>query len=738
MTPSPLDLVWILICTALVFQMQAGFAALEAGLTRARNSINTALKNVADFLVCGLVFWAVGYALMFGTSWDGLVGTTGFLASGREAPGEVAVLVFQLAFAGTAATIVSGAVAERMRFDAYLWLAFAVTAVVYPVQGHWVWNADGWLHQWGMRDFAGSGVVHLAGASIALAATWVLGPRQHRFAEDGTVRRIEGHNVVLAAIGTLSLWFGWLGFNAGSTLAANGQIPLLVLNTLLAGCAGGMSAYVWTRFTGAGAAVRPESLFSGVLGGLVAVTAGCAWVPAWGAAVLGAAGGVVCLLVESLLFRGRIDDPVNAVGVHGGAGVLGVVAWPLFAARADLPAGDVTSQVGIQAAGALAIAAFCGLSGWIICLALKGAGHFRVDAGHEALGLNASEHGSASAISELQDTMLAMTRDNDLSRRVSVDPGSEFQPVAESFNAFAEYMQTTVDSIRMTAQEMGGLASAAHAFNQKLEAATVEQESRSRDIAVSVGSLSREAQAMGDRVQAAAALAAQSREAALSGGEAVGASQSLIREMAGHSAQMHAVMERVATDTAEIEAAIASIGEITKQTHLLALNASIEAARAGDAGRGFAVVAEEVRRLANNTKERAGTIRDTLEKLGQSVESARSVATAGADLSRKAARTGETAATRFREIETRIGSLHENAQDLARNARHQLDVAGTAERDGESLQAANRDAADALREVQRLAREVSSLGLAVANFVNRFQTGDNAPVEGVTGTIELF
>lgn len=737
MTASPLDIVWTLFCTALVFQMQAGFAALEAGLTRARNSVNTALKNVSDFLVCGLVFWAVGSGLMYGLSWDGIVGTSGFMATGRERPADIAALVFQMAFAGTAATIVSGAVAERVRFGAYLWITVAVTAFIYPMEGHWVWNEAGWLHRWGMRDFAGSGVVQFAGGAIALAAAWMAGPRRGRFDDHGKPRRIEGHNMVLGAIGVLSLWFGWLGFNAGSALAADGRVPLLVLNTLLGGCAGGMGATLYTRFASRGF-VRPEAVFSGVVGGLVAVTAGCAWVPPWACVILGAAGGMAALLVEALVVRAKIDDPVNAVGMHGGAGFLGVTAWPLFASPADLPAGGSGSQVVVQAVGAGAIALFCFLAGVVVCKLLALTGTFRISVDEEERGLNAAEHGSASALSELQDTMLAMTRENDLSRRARVDPGTELHPVALSFNAFAEYMQSTVDTIRMTAQEMGVLASAAHAFNQKLETATQEQEGRSADIAISVGSLSREAEAMGDRVQSAAALAAQSRDAALSGGEAVGASQSLIREMAGHSAQMHAVMERVANDTAEIEAAISSIGEITKQTHLLALNASIEAARAGDAGRGFAVVAEEVRRLANNTKERAGTIRDTLAKLGQSVESARVVATAGADLSRKAAHAGETAATRFREIETRIGSLHENAQDLARNARHQLDVSATAERDGVSLKSANRDAADALREVQRLAREVSSLGLAVANFVNRFQSGDSPPIETVNGTIELF
>lgn len=348
-----LDMLWILIATILVFIMQAGFTALETGFVRAKNTINVAIKNVGDLIVSIATFWAVGFGIMFGLSQDGFFGASLFFVS-DQTPYNYTFFLFQAVFAGTAATIVSGAVAERIKFKGYMFISFAIVALIYPVSGHWIWGAiegdtKGWLAAMGFVDFAGSTVVHSVGAWVGLAGAIVLGPRIGRYCE-GKVCEIQPHNLSVAAIGVLILWFGWFGFNGGSTLSASDVVPIVMLNTMLSGAFGGFSAFVISIFVSR----RPlvEKMLNGILAGLVGVTASAHILEPWAAVVMGLGAGAVYYLAEYLLVhRFGVDDPLGAVAAHGFGGLFGTLALSFLAPAAALPAGDHLGQFIIQLIG---------------------------------------------------------------------------------------------------------------------------------------------------------------------------------------------------------------------------------------------------------------------------------------------------------------------------------------------------------------------------------------------------
>ena len=331
---SPVDYVWILVCGFLVFFMQVGFAMVEAGFCRAKNATNLMAKNTIDFVIASLVFMAFGFALMMGQDYRGLIGTSGWFLHGENYDvGRYLMFFWQLVFAGTAATIVSGAVAERLKFKAYFLYSIMVTALIYPIYGHWVWGG-GWLSKLpfgaGHVDFAGSGVVHTIGGFVGLAGAIVLGPRFGKFGKDRKPKAIPGHSITLAALGTFILWFGWFGFNPGSTFSAHQlRIAVIAVNTNLAAAAGAAVAllivFMKTKKWDVG------MMLNGCLAGLVAVTAPCAWIEAWAAVVIGAVAGV--LVVVSVYFWENIgvDDPVGAVSVHAVNGVWGLISVGLFA-----------------------------------------------------------------------------------------------------------------------------------------------------------------------------------------------------------------------------------------------------------------------------------------------------------------------------------------------------------------------------------------------------------------------
>lgn len=378
---------------ALVFFMQAGFAFLGAGLIRSKNTVNYMTKSFLDFCIASLGFWAFGFALMMGGgAASGIIGLEGFFLVDFDDSGLVSWF-FQMVFAGTAATIIAGAVAERTKINAYFAYSFIVGAVVYPIYGHWAWSGDGWLASMGMADYAGSAVVHMIGGFLALAGAIVVGPRKgFREGED-----LKGHNIPYVVIGTFILFFGWFGFNINSdTLGLN------AVNTLLAGAAGATSAiYVVLLRTGK---ADVEMACNGALAGLVGITAGCAYVDPWGAVVIGLIAGVIMIFgVDFIKNVVKADDPVGAVTVHGICGAWGVLAVAIFAAGNNDVSGLVTGDAGLlvpQIVGLLVAAAWGLGAGFVLFKAIDLSMGLRASEEEEMSGLDEPEHG-ASAYPEL-------------------------------------------------------------------------------------------------------------------------------------------------------------------------------------------------------------------------------------------------------------------------------------------------------------------------------------------------
>ena len=388
------DYVWTLIAAFLVFFMQAGFAMLETGLTRAKNAINIMMKNLMDFAFGSLAFWAVGFGLMFGANATGWFGTEGFFFSDFSVSGDpwlYAFWMFQVVFAATAATIVSGAMAERTKFVGYLIYSVFISAFIYPIFGSWAWGSlfhgNGWLENLGFIDFAGSTVVHSVGGWAALAGAIVLGPRIGKYGKDGKPKAIPGHNLILAALGTFILWFGWFGFNPGSTTAASTDIALIAVTTNLSAAAGAVSA-MFTAWVVIG---KPEGSMSlnGAIAGLVAITAPCANVSPTSAVIIGLLAGI--LVVLSTLFVERtlkVDDPVGAVSVHGVCGAFGTLMAAVF--NID---GFSFSQLGVQALGVAAAFLWVFPLAFIMFKIIDKTIGLRVSESEELEGLDLGEHG---------------------------------------------------------------------------------------------------------------------------------------------------------------------------------------------------------------------------------------------------------------------------------------------------------------------------------------------------------
>lgn len=414
-TQAILDNIWIFIAGCLVFFMQAGFALVEAGLTRAKNVANIMAKNLADMTVGALAFFAVGYGIAFGG--DGwFMGTEKFFLSG-QAPFDIgssgignlttaSFFFFQVVFAATAVTIASGAMAERTKFGSYLVFAAVMTGFIYPIIVHWTWGggliADINIGDAVYSDFAGSGVVHLTGGVAALMGAWLLGPRIGKYDSDGNPKAIPGHNIPFAIIGVFILWLGWFGFNPGSELAADTFVMYVAVNTMIAAAAGGLfsTVAVWLK-TG-----KPDVAMvgNGVLAGLVGITAGCGTVSFGGAFIVGAVSGVLVVFSVFFFDRIRIDDPVGAISVHGVCGIWGVLSIGLFARyddaflgrdNAGLFYGGGIDQLIVQALMVLIIVAWVAATAGGVFYALKKTVGLRVTAEEEIEGLDVLEHGLA-------------------------------------------------------------------------------------------------------------------------------------------------------------------------------------------------------------------------------------------------------------------------------------------------------------------------------------------------------
>ncbi len=405
-----LDMIWLVFAASLVFLMQAGFAMVETGLTRAKNAGNIIMKNLMDFSVGALAYWAVGWAFMYGAPGaGGFIGLNGFgLAYDQAAMDAYGVgsmseiyrdWFFQVVFAATAATIVSGAMAERTKFTGYLLYSVVISAVIYPISGHWIWGG-GWLDGLGFHDFAGSTVVHSVGAWSAMVGAIMLGARRGKYVKlngQVTVKAIPGHNLPIAALGVFILWFGWYGFNAGSTLSGSDpDIAWVATTTTLAAGSGAVLAMVtsWVWFG------KPDPTFSmnGALAGLVGITAGTWVIGPGGAVLVGAIAGVLVVASVELFDKVlHIDDPVGAISVHGVCGAWGTLAVGLFGDLAKIESGLTRGgQIGVQLLGVVAVFAWVVVTALVLFGVLKAARLLRVDPKDELLGLDLSEHGSES------------------------------------------------------------------------------------------------------------------------------------------------------------------------------------------------------------------------------------------------------------------------------------------------------------------------------------------------------
>ncbi|MCE5324218.1 ammonium transporter [bacterium] len=402
-----MDTIWVMVTAFLVFWMQAGFAYVEGGLTRAKNTNNIMMKNLMDFCVGSLAYWVIGFGLMFGAG-NAFVGKSGFFLIEKTADTFASLswttvplyakFMFQLVFAATAATIVSGAMAERTKFNAYLIYSAVISAFIYPVVGHWIWGG-GWLASLGFWDFAGSTVVHSTGAWMALVGAWFLGPRIGKFRKNGKANAIPGHNLPMAALGVFILWLGWFGFNPGSTMAANASIAHIATTTNLAAAIGAITAMItaWILFK------KPDvsMTLNGALAGLVAITAPCAFVSPASSIVIGGIAGILVVLAVLFFDKIHLDDPVGAVSVHGVCGAFGTLSLGLFAQEHFQPGttgnglffGGGSSLLLHQAIGVVSVFGFVALCGVILFGLLKSTVGLRVTTEEELDGLDIGEHG---------------------------------------------------------------------------------------------------------------------------------------------------------------------------------------------------------------------------------------------------------------------------------------------------------------------------------------------------------
>ncbi|SFX55615.1 ammonium transporter [Marinospirillum alkaliphilum] len=460
MEKEAIDALWLLLAAILVLLMQGGFLCLESGLTRSKNAINVALKNAFDLLVVVVLYWLVGFALMFGNP-SGWWPEARWIAADFSQLGwhEAGFFFFQLTFCATAATIVSGAIAERSRFFTYVMLTVLITVLVYPVVGHWAWSSafnghEGWLERLGFVDFAGSTVVHSVGGWVALAAVLVIGPRQGRFDAEGRVQEIPGSNLPLAMLGMLFFIFGWLGFNGGSTLAFTAAVPGIIINTLLAGAAGGIVALLVSQRWQEGQRVTPLTI-NGTLAGLVAVTASAHAVSTPAALLIGVIGSLCMLLAERLLLRWRLDDAISAVPVHLAAGIWGTLAVALFGRAEQLDTGlGWFAQLQVQLLGVLAIGLYSFTLALVFLLVLRRWIPLRVSATGEQEGLNVSEHGARTELNELLMAMARQEKSEDLQQRVPVEPFTEVGQIAAQYNRVMDKLNRMVSRTRLIVRDI--------------------------------------------------------------------------------------------------------------------------------------------------------------------------------------------------------------------------------------------------------------------------------------------
>lgn len=726
------DILWVVIAAALVMLMQGGFTLLETGMVRAKNSINVAIKNFVDFCVSAIIFWVFGFAIMFGASAAGIFGTSGFLFGNSVPAYLMAFFLFQLIFAGTATTIVSGAVAERMSFLGYLITTIVIASVIYPVVGHWIWgglvegNATGWLARRGFFDFAGGTVVHSVGGWVALAAVIILGAREGRFEAKGST--YNANNLPLSTLGALVLWFGWFGFNGGSTLGITDQIPLIIVNTVMAGAFGGVAglaaSYASTR------QAEVSTTINGALGGLVAITTSANIQSPATAVLIGAIAGVVVFSIEKLLYRLRIDDAVGAVAVHAGAGVWGALAVAIFGNPALFGSGlGRGGQLAVQMAGIITVFVYAfGLSFLLLWL-LNRFVALRVSPEDERRGLNVAEHGARTALLTLLEEMEEMRVSADLTQRVTVEPFTEvgefaaqynrvlqelersvtrtqaendrlqssvFQllqdvtqlaegdltiraavtndatgAVADSFNFMAERLRQVIGRVQAASQRVGAAANEILTTANQLNEGAVLQAEQILNTSAAVDEMSVSISQVSDNATLSALVGEEARANASEGAKAVRDTIENMRRIRQEVEATAGRIERLERRSREIGNVTKAINALAERTGILAINASIQASEAGEAGRGFAVVARQVEELAVQSAESAAQINAMLRAIQDDTrEAVNAMATTSQEVqagSELASEAGE----RLGEIETVSTQLADLIAEISQAARQQ-------------------------------------------------------------------
>ncbi len=641
------DYVWVLAAAILVFIMQAGFLCVEAGMARAKNSINVSIKNICDFVIASCSFWIVGFSLMFGAnvSDNGIIGWTNILSVldvnmssmqesivGQPVEWVCVFFIFQVVFTSTAATIDSGALAGRTKFSSYLLMSAFVSAVIYPIFGHWAWGSllmgevsQGWLEKIGFLDFAGSTVVHSVGGWAALAGVIVVGPRIGKYNKDGSTNDIAPHNMPMVYLGVFILFFGWFGFNCGSTTSATPEIAKIAMTTIISACFACLSATALSWIFSS--MKRPEGtmIANGILGGLVGITAGCNMVSGVGACIIGLVSGSLVYFGTRYLERVlKIDDVVGAIVVHGVCGAWGTIALTIV--PGTLPEGvSVLSQFGIQCLGVTACFVWTfGLTYIFLKVTDLIGWKMRVTPEDEIIGLNIAEHGARSSILELASAMQTATNNSQFndSVKVDVETGTEIGDLAHHFNLMIDAIQLEqkraynsqkhVEDMRIKEKErldnysgyMEKNVAQIREETHQIESALKETHSKSEDMIASVVEMS-------DTIQISLN---QLKEIVISTGEA----KIISDDAKGETLNSKAIVDSLEDQAQNITTIVKAITDISDQTRLLALNANIESGRAGSFGKAFSVVANEVKDLSGKSNESAKMISNKIRGIQDS------------------------------------------------------------------------------------------------------------------------
>jgi Amt family ammonium transporter len=654
---NKLDLLWTLASGLFVFFMQSGFMALETGLVRAKNSINVAIKNFVDFIISSTTYWFFGFAIMFGTSLYGVVGSDNFLfGSDGNIDHRYIFWFFQVVFAGTSATIVSGAIAERTKFFSYLFISVIVSGIIYPVFGHWAWaslygKGKGWLENLGFIDFAGSSVVHSIGGWSGLAAAIIVGPRIGKYTEEGKINKISPHNLALATLGTFILWLGWFGFNGGSTNRFIKDVGLIIVNTNLGAVAGGISALIfgWYLYR------KPPiaSMLNGVLGGLVAVTAGCNIITPIGAFATGLVGGLVAegasIFVEKVL---KVDDPVSAISVHGFSGAWGTIAVALFGRTSAFQSKSTLTQLGIQMLGVATAFLWAFLCGITLFYILKKVMGIRPSEDDEIRGLNFSEHGSTTILSDAARTLEDLANQKaDLTKRLDVEFGDEINEMGYYFNNFLDWINSVfkkfktfafkisdtgqalllkVENAKASIEDLNNIIQDINIRNDDAELIMEDVATTTVDhIINTVEKLSTNIISKNEHIESTT-LSIKNLDQSIKSISSIALATSNIStnlvDLATQSVKdirfEFGAIKEIEKASAEINKILKMLDDTSSKTNVLAMNAAIQAAKAGKAGSGFSVVATEIRDLAKNSNDNSKLIEAIVSNITKVIHTA--------------------------------------------------------------------------------------------------------------------